>query len=68
MASPQELRTNMHQQMLVDVGLVLRRAYGESYARVFLEEMAIPELVIQRVLSQSGMRRMMHLTPIDQDH
>jgi hypothetical protein len=56
-----ELRTNKHQQMLVDVGLVLRKAYGESYARGFLEEMAIPEPVIKRVVSQSAMRPMMHL-------
>lgn len=63
-----ELRTNKHQQMLVDVGLMLRKACGESYARAFLEEMAIPELVIMRVLTQSSMRRMMHLTPTSVEH
>jgi len=63
-----ELRTNKHQQMLVDVGLMLRKAYGEVYARQFLEEMAIPELVITRVISQSGMRPMMHLSLISADH
>ena len=63
-----ELRMNKHQQMLVDVGLMLRKACGESYARAFLEEMAIPELVITRVLTQSGMRRMMHLTSTSVEH
>jgi len=63
-----ELRTNKHQQMLVDVGLMLRKARGESYARAFLEDMAIPELVITRVLTQSSMRRMMHLTPTSVEH
>lgn len=68
MAGFHELRTNKHQQMLVDVGVMLRKAYGESYARGFLEEMAIPELVIKRVVNQTGMRPMMHLTPISADH
>ena len=68
MSGFKELRTNSHQQMLVDVGLMLRKAYGESYARAFLEEMAIPELVITRVLTQSSMRRMMHLTPTSGEH
>jgi len=68
MADNSEHRTNTHQQMLVDVGVLLRKIRGEEYARQFLEEMAIPELVIARVLAQSGLRRMMHLTPISADH
>jgi hypothetical protein len=63
-----QLRTNKHQQMLVDVGVLLRKAYGELYAREFLERMAIPEPVIKRVVSQSGMRPMMHLTTASADH
>ena len=68
MADFHELRTNTHQQMLVDVGLMLWKAYGESYARAFLEEMQIPEPVIMRILSQSGMRPMMHLSADCTDH
>jgi len=55
-----EVRRNTHCQMLVDVGIVLARAYGPDYARAFLEEMHIQQNVIDRVLSGSA-RRMMHL-------
>jgi len=48
--------------MLVDVGMVLRKYYGDLYSRTFLEEMFVPESVICRVLANVGLRRMMHLT------
>lgn len=55
-----ERRSNAHQQMLVDVGVMLRRCRGSEYARNFLEGMKISELVISRVLDQSAVRRSMH--------
>ena len=54
--------------MLVDVGILLHRAYGDGHARIFLEEMAIAEQVIVRILAQESMRQMMHITPISADH
>jgi hypothetical protein len=58
-----ELRTNTHQQMLVDVGIVLEKAYGSEYAKSFLDEMNIPASVVQRVLTQTGLRPMTHCNP-----
>ena len=58
-----ELRTNTHQQMLVDVGIVLEKAYGGEYAKNFLDEMNIPASVVQRVLTQTGLRPMRHCIP-----
>lgn len=58
-----ELRCNTHQQMLVDVGIVLHKAYGDAYAREFLESVNIPASVIQRLLSGSGLRPMTHTVP-----
>ena len=55
-----ELRKNTHQQMLVDVGIVLEKAYGGEYAKNFLEGMNIPASVVQRVLTQTGLRPMRH--------
>jgi len=55
------LRQDAHRQMLVDVGVVLHRAYGDDYARQFLKDMIISEAVILRVLTRTGLRKMMHL-------
>jgi len=38
--------------MLVDVGVLLNRSDGLDYAKKFLEEVRIPEPVIDRVLLQ----------------
>lgn len=62
-ASVAELRTNTHQQMLVDVGIVLQRAYGDEYAKDFLEGMNIPSSVVLRLLTKSGLRPMTHSAP-----
>jgi hypothetical protein len=45
-------RTDSHLQVMVDTGVVLQRAYGDEYARCFLESMHIPEQVIIRVLAR----------------
>ena len=58
-----ELRSNIHQQMLVDVGIVLQRAYGTEYAKHFLDEMNIPTPVILRVLEAKKLRPMTHIAP-----
>lgn len=62
MKTSSECRRDAHCQMLVDVGMVLRKYYGDLYSRTFLEEMFVPEAVICRVLANVGLRRMMHLT------
>jgi len=66
--NPIERRLDNHRQMLVDVGILLHRAYGDGHARMFLEEMAIAEQVIVRILVRDSMRQMMHITPIAADH
>jgi hypothetical protein len=63
-----EIRKNTHQRMLVDVGVMLHREYGDEYARSFMEEMEIPEGVIARVLTRSGLRPRMPVTQIFADH
>lgn len=63
---PNERRVDKHQQMLVDVGIALFRNNGPSYARRFLEEMNISELVIERVLSREALRPSLHLTLKDE--
>lgn len=55
-----ELRTNRHQQMLVDVGIVLKKAYGDDYADTFLKSMNVPHAVVARVLSGVGLRPLQH--------
>jgi hypothetical protein len=55
-----ELRSNTHQQMLVDVGILLQDAYGDEYARGFLEEMQIPASVTLRLLTRGELRPMAH--------
>lgn len=62
-----EPRRDTHCQMLVDVGMVLRKHYGAIYSRAFLEEMAVTEAVILRVLANAGLRRMMHLALLTAD-
>ena len=60
LAGVTELRRNTHQQMLVDVGIVLQKAYGDEYARDFLETVNIPASVILRLLNKGGLRPMAH--------
>jgi len=55
-----ELRRNTHHQMLVDVAVVLCRAYGAEHARRFLTDSGVAEHVIERVVSNRKMRSMMH--------
>jgi non-ribosomal peptide synthetase component F len=43
-------RINLHRKSLVEVGVLLERAYGGAYARAYLQDVNIPELVILRVL------------------
>lgn len=57
------LRTITHQQMLVDVGIVLEKAYGGEYAKNFLDEMNIAASVVQRVLTRTGLRPMRRRDP-----
>ncbi|NNG22651.1 hypothetical protein [Telluria aromaticivorans] len=56
-----ERRTNTHQQMLVDVGVVLRRSLSCEYTREFLESVRIPEGVIARVLAKADVRPGTHI-------
>jgi len=46
--------------MLVDVAVVLCRAYGAEHARKFLTDSGVAEHVIERVVSNRKMRSMMH--------
>lgn len=55
-----ERRSDSHRQHMVDVALVLQRAYGSGYATAFLREMNIPEAVIGRLLAAAAMRRPAH--------
>lgn len=43
-------RLNRHRKSLVEVGILLERAYGGAYARAYLQDVNIPEPVIVRVL------------------
>ena len=54
-------RKNLHMQMLVDVGILLRRFTSCVYTRSYLEEVLAPEAVIVRVLAQDTVRPGMHL-------
>lgn len=58
---PFKKRSDTHKQMLVDVGIVLHKAYGSDYAGKFMEEMRVPPSVILRVVQADSLRRMMHL-------
>lgn len=55
-----ERRSDLHCQHMVDVALVLQRAYGGGYATAFLREMSVPEAVIDRLLGAAAMRRPTH--------
>ncbi len=60
MESRSDTRVNFHHQMLVDVGVVLCRAYGADYARAFLLDQGIAERVVDRVVTNGRVRSMMH--------
>ena len=54
-------RKDQHMQMLVDVGVLLRRSTSCAYTRNYLVEVLAPEAVIVRVLAQETVRPGMHL-------
>lgn len=45
-----ERRIDSHTQMLVEVGVRLCRSQGLDYARQFLEDVHVPQSIIERVL------------------
>lgn len=60
MSPDSDRRTNIHQQGLVDVAVLLRRAYDDEYSRRFMEGMQISEQVIVRVLADGRLRSPLH--------
>ena len=51
-----ERRNDLHREHLIDVGLGLKKAHGAELARDYLEEVAVPEKIILRILSGAGIR------------
>lgn len=51
-----ERRNDLHREHLIDVGLGLKKAHGAELARDYLEEVAVPEKIILRILSGAGVR------------
>ncbi|MFC4929826.1 hypothetical protein [Massilia sp. GCM10023247] len=51
-----ERRNDLHREHLIDVGLGLKKAHGAELARDYLEEVAVPEKIILRILSGKGVR------------
>lgn len=51
-----ERRNDLHREHLIDVGLGLQKAHGAALARDYLEEVAVPEKIILRILSGRGIR------------
>ena len=51
-----ERRNDLHREHLIDVGLGLKKAHGAELARDYLEEVAVPEKIIVRILSGAGVR------------
>lgn len=51
-----ERRNDLHREHLIDVGLGLKKAHGAELARDYLEEVAVPEKIILRILSGGGIR------------
>lgn len=51
-----ERRNDLHREHLIDVGLGLKKAHGAELARDYLEEVAVPEKIILRILSGRGIR------------
>lgn len=61
-----ERRNNSHLQMLVEVGIRLRRFQGQAYALEFLKDVHVPAGIIERVLAeptlQSTKRHVRHVS------
>lgn len=51
-----ERRNDLHREHLIDVGLGLKKAHGAELARDYLEEVAVPEKIILRILSGARIR------------
>ncbi|MFC5461846.1 hypothetical protein [Massilia niabensis] len=51
-----ERRNDLHREHLIDVGLGLKKAHGAELARDYLEEVAVPEKIILRILSGARTR------------
>ena len=51
-----ERRNDLHREHLIEVGLGLKKAHGAELARDYLEEVAVPEKIILRILSGGGIR------------
>ena len=51
-----ERRNDLHREHLIEVGLGLKKAHGAELARDYLEEVAVPEKIILRILSGGGTR------------
>ena len=51
-----ERRNDLHREHLIDIGLGLKKAHGAELARDYLEEVAVPEKIILRILSGTGVR------------
>ena len=51
-----ERRNDLHREHLVDVALGLKKAHGVDLARDYLEELAVPEKIILRILSGRAIR------------
>jgi len=49
-----DTRSNAEKRALVNLGRVLYRDWGISYARHFLESVGVDESVIRRVLTQGA--------------
>lgn len=51
-----ERRNDLHREHLIQIGLGLKKAHGPELARDYLEEVAVPEKIILRILSGRGIR------------
>lgn len=54
-------RTNTEHEMLVDIGVTLRRDCGGDYAQEFLRDSGVSETVIARVVSNGSVRENRHM-------
>ena len=61
-----ERRTDLHRQMLVEVGVRLDRLQGQAYGLQFLKDVHVPAGIIERVLAeptlQSTKRHVRHVS------
>ena len=54
-------RRNTEHEMLVDIGVTLRRDCGAAYAQEFLRDSGVDETVISRVVSNGVVRENQHM-------